>query len=402
MNDNYELSLLKKLVSINSQTGNIEGYREITNVIINEINSLGMEIRIYDGNNEAKDGIYRPNIVAHYNVGADKTLGLLTHFDTVPPGTSWHVDPFGAEIKEVDGEERVFGRGAADDKGCIVAALGALRRIIKKNIRSRWNITFMCVADEEIGGHYGAGYIARNRFVSLDALIVLDSSSLGLVVGTSGIVHGVIKIKGKQGHAGYILGSQNALHRAVIFLREMLDFIDSRSLKISKLKNPGSMPIPNIWGRFSLTWIKTSNTTFNVIPGDVEVGFDMRLIPEEEPKDAVAELKAFFEMMKYKTSIYDVELDIIRTHAGYYTDEKHPFVRIARDALYEATGRTLPIIGMLGGNDGGWFRDYNIPIISFGVWDEKSNIHGEDESVSLRKIYELEEFIVNLIQKPPP
>jgi len=402
MSSDYEVQLLGKLVSIDSRTGNSDGYKKVADIITNEIRKLGLEPEIYDGNEEAKDGIYRPNIVAHYDVGSDKTLGLLTHYDVVPPGPSWHTDPFKVEIKEMDGEKRIYGRGVADDKGCIVAVLGALREIIRRKLSPKWNITFMCVADEEIGGQYGAGYIARNKIVDLNALAVLDASSMGLVIGASGIVHGVIKVKGKQGHAGYIFGSENALHRAIVFLGELLNFVNSRSLKISKLKNPPEFPIPNVWGRFSLTWAKTSNTTYNVVPGDVEIGFDMRLIPEEDPKDAVTELKTFFEMTKYKTSIYDVELNIVRAYAGYFTDENHPFVRIAKEALYEATKRNLPIIGMLGGNDGGWFRDYNIPIISFGVWDKKSNIHGADESVSPKRILELKRFIINLTQKPLP
>ena len=56
----------------------------------------------------------------------------------------------------------------------------------------------------------------------------------------------------------------------------------------------------------------------------------------------------------------------------------------------------MPVMGMLGGNDGSWFREKNIPIISFGVWDEKSKIHGVNESASLRRIQELKKFIIKL------
>jgi len=395
----YEVKLLKELVSIKSITGNSEEYKRIANLISKELTALGLRLTIHDGEKEAKDGISRPNIVAYYDAGAPRTIGFLTHYDVVSTSSKWREKAFSLRIYEENGEKRASGRGSADDKGCIAALMGAIRDIITRKLELDWNIAFICTADEEIGGEYGAGYIARNKLVELDALVVLDSSSMGLVVGTSGIVHGNIVIKGKPGHAGYLFGSDNALHKAIVFLNELLGFVNSRAMSLSKLRNPPSIPIPNVWGRFSLTWIKSDNMTYNVIPGKITVGFDMRLLPEEDPEFVLSQLKSYFEMTKYRLCLHDIKLEIIRAFPGYMTDENHPFVKKAMDALYKATGKKLPVIGMLGGNDGGWFRDYGIPIISFGVWDEKSNIHGDNESVSLKKIEELKSFIINLVRK---
>jgi len=212
-------------------------------------------------------------------------------------------------------------------------------------------------------------------------------------------VHGDIIIKGASGHAGYIFGSQNAIHRAIVFLDKLLEFIGVRSQKISSLNNPPNLPIPKVWGRFSITWIVTSNRTYNVVPGEVRIGFDMRLIPEEDPDRAISELRSFFEMTKYRTSIDQAYLEIKRAYAGYSTDPNHPFVIHAKKTLDNIINKPIPIIGMLGGNDGGWFRSYNIPIISYGVWDKYSNIHGPDESVDLEKIDILKEFLINIARE---
>ena len=394
--ETYEVSLLKRLVGIKSVTGNGKGYKEIASVLREELKKLGLKINIYDGETEAGDGIPRPCIVARYDVGAEKTLGILTHYDVVDVGGEWKYDPFNLKVVKENGEIRLYGRGAADDKGCIVASIGAVKDIIEKGMEPHWNVSIIVVPDEEIGGRYGAGYIARNRYVNLDALLVADSSSMGLVIGASGIVHGEIVVKGVQGHAGYIFGSQNAIHRAIIFLRELLGFTTVRSQKLSRLRNPPEYPIPRLWGRFSITKINTKNKAYNIVPGEVIVGFDMRLIPEEDVDDALAELKSFFEMTKYKTGIHDVSMRIIRAFPGWMTSEEHKFVKHAHEILREITGKDLPIIGMLGGNDGGWFRHYGIPIISFGVWDNKSRIHGTNESASLARILDLKEFIVRL------
>ena len=55
---------------------------------------------------------------AEYGEG-DEYVGVLGHLDVVPEGGNWNHDPYGGEIS--DG--KVWGRGALDDKGPIVAAL---------------------------------------------------------------------------------------------------------------------------------------------------------------------------------------------------------------------------------------------------------------------------------------
>ena len=56
-----------------------------------------------------------------------KTMVWNGHFDVVPPGEDWEVDPFGGEVK--DGF--VYGRGSSDMKSGVTAmivALGALKK----------------------------------------------------------------------------------------------------------------------------------------------------------------------------------------------------------------------------------------------------------------------------------
>ncbi|MCR8433389.1 MAG: M20/M25/M40 family metallo-hydrolase [Candidatus Korarchaeota archaeon] len=391
----YEVELLDRLIRIKSIIGRGDDYKKIAGVIEEELRKLGLKVNVFDGSVEAKDGIPRPCIVGVLDSGSEKTFGVLTHYDVVDIGGAWRYEPFELTVVEEGGEIRLYGRGAADDKGCIVASIGAIKEMIEKDLEPKWNVALIITPDEEIGGEFGAGYIARNRLVDLDALLVADSSSKSLVVGASGIVHGDIVVKGIQGHAGYIFGTENAVHKAITLLNEMLNFTTIRSQKLSRVKT-SECPIPRLWGRFSITKVNTPNQAYNIVPDEVVIGFDMRLIPEENVEDALVELKAFFEMVKYRTGIYDAHLRILRAFPGWMTAEEHPFVRRSHEILEEVTNKSLPITGMLGGNDGGWFKDFKIPIISFGVWDEKSRIHGVDESVSLARIFDLKKFIIKL------
>ena len=69
----------------------------------------------------------------------DEMVAVLGHLDVVPEGEGWHHPPYGAEI--VDG--RLFGRGAIDDKGPVVASLFALKAIRDLNIPLRRRVRLL-------------------------------------------------------------------------------------------------------------------------------------------------------------------------------------------------------------------------------------------------------------------
>lgn len=119
-----------------------------------------------------------------------RPIALLAHQDVVPiaPGTEgdWKAAPFSGEIK--DGF--VWGRGAWDDKGNLVAQLSAVERLLAEGFQPRQTVYLAYGHDEEVGGARGAAAIARllqQRGVKLD--FVIDE---GLVV-TEGILPGVDK-----------------------------------------------------------------------------------------------------------------------------------------------------------------------------------------------------------------
>jgi carboxypeptidase PM20D1 len=86
---------------------------------------------------------------------------LMAHQDVVPvaPGTEtqWHADPFGGEIR--DGF--IWGRGAWDDKGNLMAILEAVEALVNDGYKPRRTVYLAFGHDEENGGATGAAAIAR-------------------------------------------------------------------------------------------------------------------------------------------------------------------------------------------------------------------------------------------------
>jgi acetylornithine deacetylase/succinyl-diaminopimelate desuccinylase-like protein len=112
----------------------------------------------------------------HARLRGDGTGGepllLLSHLDVVPaPPGGWTHDPFAADV--ADGY--VYGRGAVDMKNMVALELEVVRllaseaRAAGRDAASdpvpglRRDVLFTCTADEEAGGHEGAGWVVDHR-----------------------------------------------------------------------------------------------------------------------------------------------------------------------------------------------------------------------------------------------
>lgn len=76
-----------------------------------------------------------------------KKIGVIAHIDIVPAGEGWTYPPFAGQV--VDG--KLYGRGAIDDKGPLVAVLYAMKAIKESGLPSSNSIRFLIGCDEESG-----------------------------------------------------------------------------------------------------------------------------------------------------------------------------------------------------------------------------------------------------------
>jgi carboxypeptidase PM20D1 len=119
---------------------------------------------------------------------AARPIVLMAHQDVVPiaPGseTRWHAGPFSGEIK--DGF--IWGRGAWDDKGNLMAILEAVESLAAAGFKPRRTLYLVFGHDEENGGEEGAKAIAslfeqrgiRPEFVLDEGLLIAEGIMPGL------------------------------------------------------------------------------------------------------------------------------------------------------------------------------------------------------------------------------
>ena len=123
----------------------------VADYVARDLKSIGMDIKIYS---YAKN---RPNVVATLKgscpraKAARSALLITPHYDTVPFGKGWKFDPLGAAIRK----DRIYGRGASDDKGNCAVGMEALHSLVEDGVRLRRDIVFAATADEETGSKLG-------------------------------------------------------------------------------------------------------------------------------------------------------------------------------------------------------------------------------------------------------
>ncbi len=88
-----------------------------------------------------------PALYSRIEGTGDRTLLIYGHYDVQPANEVWIHDPWGAVIE--DG--KLYGRGAVDDKGAVMAALEGVRAYLATGTPLPINVIFFIEGEEEIG-----------------------------------------------------------------------------------------------------------------------------------------------------------------------------------------------------------------------------------------------------------
>ena len=385
---NYELGLLREFVSINTDVTTKKGYTECADLVAEKMKALGLKVETFDPFSKVGDGLHRPNVIGTLDVGAERTIGLASHYDVVPPGEGWTRDPFKLTVEG----DRAYGRGASDDKSSIAASLGAVKMVGEN---AKYNVKLIVSPEEEIGGEWGIGYVMNEVNPKLDWGVVVDAMPNTVCIGASGIVWGEIRVHGRQGHAGYPHTADNPIPKLAKLILDFDGFIRQRELKLSVLDAPPGSPKEKVWGRLSFT-IMGAGEKENIIPSTAWVKFDMRVLPEELPKTASAEMLAYFNKLKEDTSV-NADINFYLLEPGFVTPASEPFVKEFADATAAVFGSPLPLVASLGGDDGKFFAEKHIPVVSYGAIAEDTNFHGSDEFLRLKDLQDLRDVLAKLI-----
>ncbi|MDE2874836.1 MAG: acetylornithine deacetylase/succinyl-diaminopimelate desuccinylase family protein [Gemmatimonadota bacterium] len=191
-----------------------ESYRDCAELIGRRLGEAGFDVEYVEpeGLPEHTAAHPRVNVIGRgVGEGAGKRIHLNGHFDVVPAGDGWSVDPFGGLVK--DG--RIYGRGASDMKSGIAAAVFAVEAIRRAGIDLRGAVDVSGTVDEESGGFAGVAHLCRTGSVTGDntdyAIIPEPFGPDRVCVGHRGVYWFDVVARGHAAH-----GSMPHLGRSAI------------------------------------------------------------------------------------------------------------------------------------------------------------------------------------------
>ena len=213
-----------------------------------------------------------------YGTGG-KTIALNAHGDVVPPGEGWTKDPYGAQIE--DG--KMYGRATAVSKSDFSTFTFAVRALEAVAKPARGAVELHFTYDEEFGGELGPGWLLEQGLTRPD-LMVAAGFSYEVVTAHNGCLQMEVTVHGKMAHAAVPHTGVDALQGAVAIMNALY----AENVKYQQVTSqvPGiKHPYLNI-GRIE------GGTNTNVIPGKVVLKLDRRMIPEENPAEVEASIRA--------------------------------------------------------------------------------------------------------------
>jgi len=367
--------------------------------------------------------------------GEKPSLLLLSHLDVVPANPKeWSVDPFGGVVKE----GFVWGRGAIDMKSMTAMEVMVMKLLKRNNVQLKGDIILAATADEEKGGEAGAGWLVHNHPEKVQAKYVINEGG-GLAIpingkniftiqtAEKGILWLKIKAKGKPGHGSVPGLADNAILRINKVVEKLGNYRSKISLvptvkqflnaiakenKLAQqamsilLQNPATgdqildmlaqrdkVMAEEVRAMLRMTIAPTiihGGVKENIIPSECEAVFDCRILPGQNPADAMKEIKGLLKGADPEK----LEFEIIQASEPSESPIDTPLYEQIVDVLkeFQPNDSAAPIL-LTGGTDSRFFR--KIGSICYGFQPMRADlsyseirkmIHGIDERISTENL----------------
>ena len=312
-------------------------------------------------------------------------LVLLGHTDVVPPGPldAWASDPFTPEIR--DGV--LYGRGAADMKGSVAAFVVALEQFVTEHPDHSGTVALLLTSDEEGDAIDGVRKVAdafRVRGERIDWCITGEPSSMTVLgdlvrVGRRGSLSARLTVHGVQGHVAYPDKAKNPIHHALPALAELA----------ARKWDEGYESFPPT--SLQITDTHAGNHANNVIPGSLDVLFNLRYNPHWD----AARLEAECEAILRRHGV-DYAIHWHRSGEPFYTPEGE-LRAAARDVLARFAGSAPEESTGGGTSDARFIAPLGAECIEVGPVN--ASIHKVDENVRVADLEALPELYLGLMRR---
>jgi len=308
----------------------------------------------------------RPNIIGWLGEKrpGGKSLLLEGHTDVVTEGdpAEWSHPPFGADM--VDG--RIYGRGTADMKSGLAAAMAAAAAVKRAGVALRGKLVVGALVDEE-DGMIGVRHLCGTAVGrELDAAIICEPEENELCLEQRGVVWARFRVRGKMAHGAMPEAGINPISCLGVILREApaLERRLRRVCERSRYLRPPTVTPTVIQGPARGVGVPQSN----VIPAVAELVLDVRLTPGIDADGMRTELEAVCRKAEGAYPGVKVEWEAINSfRLATRVDKSEELVQAMIGGVKAGAGRSPRYGGVPGSTDGTILRmELGIPIVTCG------------------------------------
>ena len=307
----------------------------------------------------------RPNVIGVVSVGAQETLMLEAHLDTVF-ADSMLIDPFDPIVR--DG--RLFGRGACDTKGSIAAFLQAVINSLKVAKSMRYNVLLLFVSDEEYR-FAGAQHAVRHG-LKADFGIAGEPTQLRIVRAHKGVTRWKIHTKGIAAHSAYPERGKNAIYA----MAKVVGRLEQHSAALSAGHAHQLLGTPSL-----SVGVIEGGQAVNVVPDHCWIEIDRRTLPGEIAQTVLEPIRSLlsdlegYEMREPHLSV-----------AGMEVAEQSPIVQGLTQAVRSICGEAI-VEAAHYATDAGIYNSVGVPTVVFGPGNI-AQAHTESEYIELQQLHQ--------------
>ena len=350
-----------------------------------------------------------------------KTLLFYNHYDVQPaePFDLWEYPPFSATRKG----NKIFGRGATDDKGELITRIKAVEASLKVTGDVPCNIKFVIEGEEETGSAHIEEYLRKYKTkFSCDGVIwefgYVDAKNRPIIgLGMKGLLFVELSVKEsiRDAHSSLAVLIKNPAWRLIesvstlrdskgkILIKDWYNEVtpfSKKDLELIKKEPFDENVFKKEFGIQSFVGNKkgmdakkalvgdatcniagflsgyTGNGAKTVLPGESLVKIDFRLIPKMNPKKQIMRLKNHLKSKGFG----DVKIKVYHGEAAARTDSSDPFVSHVKNAADKSFGKSILNVSNAGTGPMYPFVDIlKAPCISIGSTYMFSRIHSPNE-----------------------
>ena len=377
--DTSVVELLRRLIAFDTVSRNSN--LELISFAANLLESAGARLRLTYDELGSKANLFA-------SLGPDREGGFVLsgHTDVVPvDGQDWSSNPFVADIRE----DKLYGRGSADMKGFIAAALALLPEFKAADLKQPLHFAFSF--DEEVGCVGVRRLLDDLKTAGIKpALAIIGEPTSMRVVGAhkAGAVIETVA-KGKEFHSSAPSRGANAVMMAGEFIAALASLGEELQQDRDEHFEP---PYTTIQAS-----VMSGGTAVNVLAREARVMWEYRALPDRDEKAifAAATARASEILPRYRTGApeADFKTHVHAAYPGLVRDVDSPAVRLACALSGSNDVHTVSY-----GTEAGLFQQAGIPAVVCGPGSIHV-AHKADEFVELDQLEACAVFLRRVAQR---